>query len=106
MREATEKGIPNKDIKKSETDKVIMYMLGTVLRRFGFLMTAIPSRRFPAKEAKLINSIKKHSETLVNVERCFNSHAKVSTDVAVRFNSVRPWKSGILNLIQSFRLGK
>lgn len=61
IREATEKGIPSKDIKKSETARVIMYILGTVLRRFGFLMTAIPRRRFPKKERELINNMKNDS---------------------------------------------
>ena len=58
IREATEKGIPINEDRKSETAKVIMYMLGTVLRRFGFLMTAIPSKRFPANEMKLIKNKK------------------------------------------------
>ena len=38
IREATENGIPSYDVKKSETAKVIMYILGTVRRRFGFLL--------------------------------------------------------------------
>ena len=63
IREASENGIPSNDIKKSETAKVIMYMLGTVLRRFGFLMTEIPSNKFPEKEVKLIRS-KKNDSTI------------------------------------------
>ena len=58
MREATENGIPSKDIKKSERAKVMMYMLGTVRRRFGYLITAMSNRRFPEKETKLIKNKK------------------------------------------------
>ena len=85
MREATENGIPNTDIKKSETAKDIMYMLGIVLRRFGFLMTAIPSNRFPRKETRLIINRKKDSTVWTTVVRLFNCWAKTSIVVAVTF---------------------
>jgi len=85
IRETTENGIPSYDVKKSETAKVIMYILVTVRRRFGFLMTTIINKRFPLKETKLIRNIKNDSKTCVAVVRLFKSWTKISIVVNVAF---------------------
>ena len=81
IREATENGIPSKDIRKSEAARVMMYMLGTVLRRFGFLMIAIPSKRFPKKEMALIRNRKNDSTISAAVDRFFSCWANISMEV-------------------------
>ena len=48
-------------------------------------MTAIPRRRLPAKEAKLISNIKKDSVTRRPVDRLFNCWEKTSIVVNVEF---------------------
>lgn len=85
MRVATEKGIPSKDRRKSENARVMMYKLVTDLPRDGFLIAAIPSRRLPAKEVRLIRSITKDSTNRIAVVRLCNCWENTSVLVNVTF---------------------
>ena len=85
MRVATENGIPNKEIRKSEIARVMMYKLVTDLPRDGFFMAAIPSRRLPAKDIRLIRSIIKDSTNRIADVRLCNCRENNSVVVSVAF---------------------
>lgn len=93
MVEVIENGIFSIDIRKFEIVKFMMYMLGIVLWRDGFLMMVILSKRLLKKDMKLIKNKKNDFIIWIVLEWCCNWWVKFLSEDNVVFMVFFKWKN-------------